>query len=294
VKLPGSPEAKAGPEDLLALYARIVDELIDQKVVRSSNNPVADYSEYLTARAFGLTLVANATIGFDAISADDVRYQVKTRRLTARNGSRQLGFIRGLDKEEDPFDVLVGILFNSDFTVLRAALIPIEVIRANAARVDYVNGWRFILRESVWDLPGVEDATDSIRAAVAAPVAAPDLVQVVIPRSPVVPVADPAWIGALQRYAPPRVLRTRARGRPFTVATGNDHLVITPESGRPRRVFAAEFLRVARLVGSGSREELLTVTFNVSYLEAITDDLRTAKLAAAEEPAGSRLAHGEA
>jgi len=89
------------------------------------------------------------------------------------------------------------------------------------------------------------------------------------------------------------VLRTRARGRPFTVATGNDHLVITPESGRPRRVFAAEFLRVARLVGS-SREELLTVTFNVSYLEAITDDLRTAKLAAAEEPAGSRLAHGEA
>ena len=57
MKLPGSPEAKAGPEDLLALYARIVDELIDQKVVRSSNNPVADYSEYLTARAFGLTLV---------------------------------------------------------------------------------------------------------------------------------------------------------------------------------------------------------------------------------------------
>ncbi|MDQ3408201.1 MAG: hypothetical protein M3472_08640 [Chloroflexota bacterium] len=34
-----------------------------------------------------------------------MRYQVKARRLTARNRSRQLGFIRGLDKEEDPFDL---------------------------------------------------------------------------------------------------------------------------------------------------------------------------------------------
>ncbi len=74
---------------------------------------------------------------------------------------------------------------------------------------------------------------------------------------------------------PPRVLRTRARGRPFTVATGNDHLVITPQTGRPRRVFAAEFLRVAQLIGSGSREELLTVTFNVSYLEAVIEDLES-------------------
>lgn len=35
--LVGSP-----PEDLLALYSRIIDELIDQNVVRSSNNPAAD------------------------------------------------------------------------------------------------------------------------------------------------------------------------------------------------------------------------------------------------------------
>jgi len=29
---------------------------------------VADYSEYLTARAFGLTLVASSSIGYDAIA----------------------------------------------------------------------------------------------------------------------------------------------------------------------------------------------------------------------------------
>jgi hypothetical protein len=69
----------------------MVDELLSQGVVRSTNNPVADYSEYLTARAFGLTLVASSSIGYDAIGEDDVRYQVKARRLTARNTSRQLG-----------------------------------------------------------------------------------------------------------------------------------------------------------------------------------------------------------
>ena len=71
--------------------ARMVDELLSQGDVRSTNNPVADYSEYLTARAFGLTLVASSSIGYDAIGEDDVRYQVKARRLTARNTSRQLG-----------------------------------------------------------------------------------------------------------------------------------------------------------------------------------------------------------
>src|SRR5687767_8236881 len=112
MKLPAVADLeRSGPEELLTVYARIVDVLIVKGVVRSSNNPVADYSEYLTARAFGLTLVANANIGYDAISLDDMRYQVKGRRLTSRNKSRQLGFIRGLDKDEDPFDLLVGILF---------------------------------------------------------------------------------------------------------------------------------------------------------------------------------------
>ncbi len=222
--LVGSP-----PEDLLALYAKIIDELIDQKVVRSSNNPVADYSEYLTARAFGLTLVANATIGFDAISADDVRYQVKARRLTARNGSRQLGFIRGLDKEEDPFDLLVGILFDSDFTVLRAALIPIEVIRANAARVDYVNGWRFILRESVWVLPGVEDATDAIRAAVAAPAAAPTWCRWSSPSRP-----SPRW-QTRPGAVPSSGTRPRAPSGPAPEAGRSRSLPATTiSSSRPR------------------------------------------------------------
>jgi hypothetical protein len=264
----------AKPEDLLALFARIVDELLSQGVVRSTNNPVADYSEYLTARAFGLTLVANSSIGFDAIGDDDVRYQVKARRLTARNGSRQLGFIRGLETDEDPFDVLVGILFNADFTVLRAATVPIEVVRARVARIDYVNAWRLVLTDAVWSVPGVEDVTDRIRAAASAPAAAPALVQSAPKPAARVQGSDPLWAAALQRYATPRTLRTRARGSEFTVAAHDGWLAITPGTGRPRRVFEAEFVAAIPLIGSASRQDLQAVTFNSSYIEAIVADLR--------------------
>lgn len=154
---------------LLALYSAIVEELHGRGVVRSINNPVGDYAEYLTARAFGLSLVGNSSSGYDAISPDCVRYQVKSRRLTARNRSRQLSFFRGFQLPGDPFDLLVAVLFDEDFSVQRTALFPVAVVREHAVRVEYVNAWRLILRDSVWAIPGVEDVTDRIRAAAGAP-----------------------------------------------------------------------------------------------------------------------------
>jgi hypothetical protein len=59
----------------------------------------------------------------------------------------------------------VAVLFNTDFTVQRAALVPVSTVRQHAARVDYVNAWRLILRDSVWSLPGVQDVTARLRAA---------------------------------------------------------------------------------------------------------------------------------
>lgn len=150
---------------LLALYSAIVEELHGRGVVRSTNNPVGGYAEYLVAKAFDLSLVGKSSIGYDAISRDDIRYQVKSRRLTARNRSRQLGFFRGFQMSDDPFDLLVAVLFNADFTIQRAALVPVSTVREHVARVDYVNAWRLILRDSVWSIPGVEDVTARLRAA---------------------------------------------------------------------------------------------------------------------------------
>lgn len=154
--------------DLLLLYVRVLDRLRELEVIRSANNPVSDYSELLVSRAFGLELAPKSVAGYDATAPDGTRYQVKGRRPTPANPSRQLSFIRGLGSPDvDPFDLLVGVLFLPDFTVLRAAQIPVAVVREHATWIAHVNGWRFILRDSVWALPGVVDVTEEIRAAAA-------------------------------------------------------------------------------------------------------------------------------
>ena len=60
---------------------------------------------------------------------------------------------------------LAAVLFESDFDVHRAALIPISVIRARARRSAHTNSHVFHLREDVWTVPGVRDVTVDVRAA---------------------------------------------------------------------------------------------------------------------------------
>lgn len=48
---------------------------------------------------------------------------------------------------------------------MRGAVIRYEVVQPLASYVDSVKAWRFILRESVWDLPGVTDVTAELQKA---------------------------------------------------------------------------------------------------------------------------------
>src|SRR3989304_1084090 len=63
--------------DLLGLYAHVVEELRRRGVTRSSNNPVADYAEYLCERALSLTRTETSAKGFDATDSAGTRYQIK-------------------------------------------------------------------------------------------------------------------------------------------------------------------------------------------------------------------------
>lgn len=148
--------------DILQLYSDALEELRRREVLRSANNPSGDYGELLFSRAFGWKLENNSSSGFDAIDANSVRYQIKCRRITPRNPSRQLSYIRNLTA--NPFDVLAGVLLDQNFRVLRAATIPVAVIQEKAAYVEHVNAWRMILRDSVWDIPGVQDVTGELLA----------------------------------------------------------------------------------------------------------------------------------
>jgi hypothetical protein len=149
--------------DLLALYRGVLRELRRRRVVRSTNSPVADYAEYLVVKALSLGLAPKSTKGYDATDAQGQRYEIKGRRLTAHNRSRQLSVIRGL--RERHFAYLAGVLFDERFSVLRACLLPIKIVEQEAVYREHVNGWILHLRDSLWELEGVDDITSAVRAA---------------------------------------------------------------------------------------------------------------------------------
>lgn len=148
-------------DQLLALHARITEELRDRGVTRSANNPTGDLAEHLFCKAFGWSQAGNSNANIDAIGVDGIRYQIKGRRMTRHNKSRQLSAIRELDGGH--FDILAGVLFAEDYAVERAALIPRDVIVEHAKFVERTNSHRFLLRDEIWDAPDVRDVTDVLK-----------------------------------------------------------------------------------------------------------------------------------
>jgi hypothetical protein len=148
---------------LLAARARIDAELRALGVLRSEN-ALDDFTEFWVSGALRLDLAANSAKGFDAVDGKGVRYQIKGRRPTKGNPSRQLSALRDLDAA--PFDYLVGVLFNADCTVMRAALIPLAVVQRLATFIPRANNWRFRLEDAVWAIPGVIDLTGVLKGEV--------------------------------------------------------------------------------------------------------------------------------
>ncbi|MFC4348869.1 hypothetical protein ACFO5Q_13530 [Kordiimonas lipolytica] len=143
--------------NLLTLHAQITEELRRREILRSSNNPVGDLAEFLFVNAFGWSQAPNSQKAIDAFDAKDRTFQIKGRRPTRHNKSRQLSFIRELDKKH--FDCLAGVIFREDYSVFRAALIPYDVVIAHSRYSSHANGWLFQLKDDIWDIPSVEDVT---------------------------------------------------------------------------------------------------------------------------------------
>ena len=146
--------------DLLRNYARSIDALYERGVIRT-RNVVGCYAEYLFSRTMRWSLENNAARGFDARDQDGRRYQIKARRITRLNASTQLGDLPAGTQQE--FDALAAVVFEEDFTVLRAALFPTPILVG--MRTKNARRPRFHLREAVMNAPGVIDVTSELRAA---------------------------------------------------------------------------------------------------------------------------------
>lgn len=147
--------------DLLRLHARVIDELRRRDVLRSKNNPVGDYAEWLVASRLGMSLEGKSNAGYDAIDAAGVRFQIKARRVTSDNGSRQMGVIRKLD--EGHFDKLIAILFHSDFSVLAAYVMPHSMIAEFATYKSHPNGHVLHLRGKLLEDDRVQEITQKLQ-----------------------------------------------------------------------------------------------------------------------------------
>jgi len=141
--------------ELLQLHTGVLDELKRRKVVRTKNNPVGDYTEWLVSKALGLELTTNSSAGYDGIDPDGNRIQIKGRRVTSGNKSRQLGAIRKLSERQ--FDELAAVIFDENYQVVDAVLIPREVIDEYASYKEHVNAHIVHLRGAILNDPRVKD-----------------------------------------------------------------------------------------------------------------------------------------
>jgi hypothetical protein len=149
--------------ELFSVFVGVLDELRTREIIRSTNNPLADLAEVLCERALSLKRAPKSTKGYDATDDSHLRYEVKARRLTAHNSSRQLSALRALDEQH--FTFLAGVLFREDFSVFRGCLVPYALVLKHATYREHTNAWIFQLQDIVWEWPGVIDITKKLQEA---------------------------------------------------------------------------------------------------------------------------------
>ena len=140
---------------LLQTHANVIERLVSLDVVKTRNNPIRDYTEWLVRRRMGLTEAPSNQKGFDAIDNNGKCYQIKGRR--EEGTSIQFSPIRNLNKRH--FDFLIAVVFNNDYSIRFAVKISHESVEEFAKYRQYVNGHLPILRDEVTMHPGITDIT---------------------------------------------------------------------------------------------------------------------------------------
>ena len=146
--------------ELLSLHSKILTVLRSREVIRTKNNPVGDYAEWLVSKALGMTLLSNSSAGADAIDADGMKVQIKARRVTPDNPSRQLSALRNYEAAD--FDYLIAVIFDENYNILDSYKIPHEVIRDYARHSDHVNAHIINLKGAILTDPRVMSIKENL------------------------------------------------------------------------------------------------------------------------------------
>jgi len=148
------------PLELLQMFAGVIDELKTRGLVRTTNNPVADYTEWLVTSKLKLDLLGNSRAGCDATGCDGVKYQIKGRRVAPNAKSIQLSALRNLSKK--PFDFLVAVIYEQDFSIRHALQVPYEVVMEKSTYQAHTNSHLFHIRPSLLSDSRVQDISQKL------------------------------------------------------------------------------------------------------------------------------------
>jgi hypothetical protein len=158
-----SAASRLSTRELLRSYAVVMRELRTRGVVRSGNSPVADLAEGVAKMAFDLQLSPKSAKGYDGRCSANLRWQVKSRRITPENRSTQSGVIRNING--DPFDVLLLIYFEENFDLRSAYRITIGAVRRHALLSKAQGGHVLHAKGALMGDAECFDVSDTVRSA---------------------------------------------------------------------------------------------------------------------------------
>ena len=146
--------------DLIRLHRQTLYELLRRGVVRTLNPPQGDWAETLVNVAYDGQLAAKSEKGYDVLTPDGTRLQVKARAIDHHDvGSNTTSAFRSRE-----FDAMVIVLLDpDDLSVGRAAELPLKAVHDNARYVSHVNGHVLSPNDALMS-QGI-DVTERLRAA---------------------------------------------------------------------------------------------------------------------------------
>lgn len=109
---------------VLRRWYEVMAELQRRGMVWSGKSPIADYAEYLVARYYGVKPIRGTNPGYDLVTRDGRKVQVKARRYA--EGSTPGHFGEFSKFAEGRFDDLVVVLFEDDLRVRAAYKVSYE------------------------------------------------------------------------------------------------------------------------------------------------------------------------
>ncbi len=144
--------------ELLQTHGAVIEESLCQGIVKTRNNPIGDYTEWLVCDRMKLKMADKNQKGFDATDKDGKRYQIKGGRKS--NGTVPFSPIRNL--EQRAFQSVIVVAFKDDYSIRFAASIPHELVECLANFNKSVNGFVLRLNEQKIQHDCVTDISDCL------------------------------------------------------------------------------------------------------------------------------------